>query len=122
MLAAIRSLRLIGVRLAIDDFGTGYSSLSHLRDTPVDALKIDRSFVANSAHSERDRALIVAALDLARTFELTTIAEGIETDRQRQLLTRLGCDYAQGYLWSPPGPAANTSEMLAATSEDDGPG
>ena len=122
VLAAIRSLRLTGVRLAIDDFGTGYSSLSHLRDTPVDALKIDRSFVANSNDSERDRALIVAALDLARTFELTTIAEGIEADHQRRLLTRLGCDYAQGFHWSPPVPAADISGMLATTGEDGVPG
>ena len=109
---AICAMRLSGINFAIDDFGTGYSSLAHLRDTPVDALKIDRRFVAGITDNPRDRALVVAALDLAHTFELTTVAEGIETDQQRQQLTVLGCDLAHGYLWSPPVPAESVTGML----------
>lgn len=110
---AIRALGLHGVNFAIDDFGTGYSSLAHLRDTPVEALKIDRGFVAGVLDTSRDRALIVATLDLARTFGLSTTAEGIETEPQRRELTRLGCRYAQGYLWSPPIAAEHITTMMA---------
>ena len=112
---AIRSLRLLGVNFAIDDFGTGYSSLAHLRDTPVDGLKIDREFVAGLLDSPRDRALIVASLDLARAFGLLTTAEGVETHPQRRELTQLGCRYAQGYLWSPPIAAEHITTMMASS-------
>jgi len=111
--SAIRSLSLLGVNFAIDDFGTGYSSLAHLRDTPVDALKIDRGFVAGLLDSPRDRALIVASLDLARAFGLLTTAEGVETHPQRRELTQLGCHYAQGYLWSTPVAAEHITTMMA---------
>ena len=111
---AIRTLRLLGVNFAIDDFGTGYSSLAHLRDTFVDALKIDRGFVAGLVDNPRDRALIVASLDLARTFGLITIGEGIETHPQRRELTQLGCRYAQGYLWRPPVAAEHITTMMTS--------
>lgn len=110
--SVIHALRLLGVNFAVDDFGTGYSSLSHLRNTPVDALKIDRAFVDGLLDNPRDRALIVASLDLARAFGLTTVAEGVETESQRRELTRLGCRYAQGYLWSPPVAATLLTAML----------
>ncbi len=112
---AIRTLRLLGVNFAIDDFGTGYSSLAHLRNTPVDALKIDRSFVAGLLDNPRDRALIVASLDLARAFNLLSVAEGVETDQQRAELTRLGCQNAQGYLWSRPVAAQHITSMITGT-------
>ncbi len=111
---AIHTLGRLGVRFAIDDFGTGYSSLAHLRDTPVDALKIDRGFVAGLLDDSRDRALVVATLDLARIFGLLTTAEGVETPAQRRELTDLGCRYAQGYLWSPPVAAEHLTAMLAS--------
>ena len=113
--SAIRSLRRHGINFAIDDFGTGYSSLAHLRDTPVDALKIDRGFVAGLHNSPRDRALVVASLDLARAFGLLTIAEGVETHPQRHELTQLGCRYAQGYLWSPPVAAQDITTMMTSS-------
>ncbi len=96
----IGELREHGVRFAIDDFGTGYSSLASLRELPVDTLKIDRSFVSGITTNPQDRALIRAAIDLARSFELTTIAEGVETQEQLVELSALNCSFAQGYLWS----------------------
>ena len=105
-------LRQLGVHLAIDDFGTGYSSLAHLRHTPADALKIDRSFVAGLVDDPHDRALVVAAIELARTFGLVTIAEGVETDQQWEHLAALGSELGQGYLWSRPVPAAGIARLL----------
>ena len=113
--STIGALRLLGVNFAIDDFGTGYSSLAHLRDTPVDALKIDRSFLAGLLDNLRDRALIVASLDLARAFALVTVAEGVETEAQRQELTKLGCRYGQGYLWGQAKAAGHITSMLTAS-------
>lgn len=109
---ALRALRLLGVNFAIDDVGTGYSSLAPLRTTPVEALKIDRTFVAGMLDNPRDHALIVASLDLARAFGLLAVAEGVESDQQRRELVRLGCPYAQGYLWSPPVTAEHLTDML----------
>ncbi len=99
--STIGELREHGVRFAIDDFGTGYSSLASLRDLPVDTLKVDRSFVSGITTNPRDGALIRAAIDLARSFDLTTIAEGVETTEQLGELTALNCNFAQGWLWSP---------------------
>lgn len=93
-------LRAAGVRMALDDFGTGYSGLSHLRTLPVDALKIDRSFIA--AVDEPDaRAIISSVLSLASSIGLPAVAEGVETSDQRRSLLALGCQIAQGYLFSP---------------------
>jgi len=108
----IDSLRRHGVKFAIDDFGTGYSSLASLRQLPVDVLKIDCTFVGGLTTNPQDRALITAALDLARSFGLTTIAEGVETPEQLRELRALGCDLAQGYLWSPAVDAAQCTELL----------
>ncbi|MEV6600119.1 EAL domain-containing protein [Actinoplanes sp. NPDC051346] len=104
---AIRSLtelKSLGLALAIDDFGTGYSSLAYLKQMPVDTLKIDRSFVEGVGKDTGDEAIVNSVLALARAFGLTVVAEGIETEEQRQYLADLGCDLAQGYLWSPPVP------------------
>ena len=92
----------LGIALAIDDFGTGFSSLSQLRTMPVDILKIDRSFVAGVDEEGLDRTLVTAAMDIAHTFQLVTTGEGVETVDQRDVLVAMGCDLAQGYLWSPP--------------------
>ena len=103
-LVALRSLKALGVRLAIDDFGTGYSSLAYLRRFPIDAVKIDRSFVTGLASRAEDRAIVTAVLGLTRALGLTAIAEGVEEVGQRDELVRLGCPSAQGYLFSPPRP------------------
>jgi len=95
-------LRSLGLRIAIDDFGTGYSSLSYLRDLPADALKIDRSFVTRLGDGGRDDDIVRAVISLAHAFDLTVIAEGVETPRQRDTLRNMSCDRGQGYLWSAP--------------------
>ncbi len=114
MQTTMRELRELGVKLAIDDFGTGYSSLAHLRQMPVDMLKIDHSFVSGINASIQDHALVSAAIDLARSFSLRTTAEGVETSEQRAELSTLRCDLAQGYWWSPPVSAEAITSMLDA--------
>jgi diguanylate cyclase (GGDEF)-like protein/PAS domain S-box-containing protein len=96
------TLRAMGVRVAIDDFGTGYSALSYLRRVPIDVVKIDRSFVETITFSEQQRALVEGIVWLAATLGLEVIAEGIETEAERDLLVALGCPLGQGYLFSPP--------------------
>lgn len=98
----LRSLKLLGLKLALDDFGTGYSSLSSLHLLPVDVIKIDRSFVRQIEHSAHHRVLVEATVRVARSLGMRTVAEGIETDAQRQILTELECDEGQGYLFSRP--------------------
>ena len=95
-------LREMGVRIAIDDFGTGYSSLSYLSQMPVDVLKIDKSFIDDILHSRQQMALVETIINLARTFDLAVIAEGVELDEHRVALTEMGCPYGQGYLFAKP--------------------
>ena len=101
----LRDLRDFGVKIYLDDFGTGYSSLSHLHKLPVDALKIDRSFVKSLQHAGRP-AIVESILALARTLNTSVVAEGIESDGQAYELERLGCTHAQGYLFSRPLPTS----------------
>ncbi|MBW3661752.1 MAG: EAL domain-containing protein [Actinobacteria bacterium] len=98
----LRLLRGIGVRVVIDDFGTGYSSLSYLRSFPIDALKIDRSFVERLGEDEEATVVPAAITGLARHLKLATIAEGVETEQQVAFLRRIRCDVAQGYHFTPP--------------------
>lgn len=95
----LHALRDLGVRVALDDFGTGWSSLNYLKNFPVDTLKIDRSFIGSTA-SDFDSRIIRAILAIAREFNLTTLAEGVETDEQLAQLAELGCDAWQGFLLS----------------------
>ncbi|HEY0934466.1 MAG TPA: bifunctional diguanylate cyclase/phosphodiesterase [Trebonia sp.] len=110
--ADLAELKEIGVRLAIDDFGTGYSSLSYLLELPIDVLKIDKSFVTGIASSWRRHALVEGITRLARTLEVEVIAEGIETETERELLAGMGCQFGQGYLLSTPVDAAAATAML----------
>ncbi|HXT91752.1 MAG TPA: EAL domain-containing protein [Trebonia sp.] len=98
----LMELKLIGVRLAIDDFGTGYSSLSYLRELPLDVLKVDKSFVDGITASEQQLALVEGIIGIAKKLDLEVIAEGIETQAQRELLAEMGCRYGQGYLLAMP--------------------
>ncbi|MEK7708570.1 MAG: EAL domain-containing protein [Pseudomonadota bacterium] len=91
-----------GVQVAIDDFGTGYSSLSYLKKFDIDYLKIDRSFISNLDSESNDRILCEAIITMAHRLGMKVIAEGVETDSQKQLLIAMGCDYAQGYFFSKP--------------------
>jgi diguanylate cyclase (GGDEF)-like protein/PAS domain S-box-containing protein len=95
-------IRALGVGLALDDFGTGYSSLSCLHELPVNTVKIDRSFVSQAAHSEYHRVLIDATLRMARALGLDTVAEGIETAEQAELMRAMGCERGQGFWFSRP--------------------
>jgi diguanylate cyclase (GGDEF)-like protein len=113
----LRRLRNLGVRLALDDFGTGFSSLAYLRELPVDILKVDRGFVAELDRAETDRALLEAIISMARIFGLRVVAEGVETDNQRQILEELGCDRFQGFLLGRPLAAADVPGFLAAYSD-----
>jgi diguanylate cyclase (GGDEF)-like protein/PAS domain S-box-containing protein len=101
-LSTLKKLKQLGVSIAIDDFGTGYSSLAYLKRFPVDKVKIDRTFVAE-APLDRDQAAIVSAIvALAHALQIKVIGEGVETDQQRDLLRRCGCDYMQGFLIGKP--------------------
>jgi diguanylate cyclase (GGDEF)-like protein/PAS domain S-box-containing protein len=111
----IERLRSMGVRVSIDDFGTGYSSLAYLQRFPVDALKIDRSFVwALGSQEGGSAALVQAIIALAHSLELAVVAEGVEVQAQHDLLKRLGCDEAQGYLYARPVPAADLWTTIRA--------
>jgi len=98
----LEALQRLGIRLAIDDFGTGHSSLARLGSLPVHIVKIDRSFVSGLPDDRTARTLVTAILHLAEGFRLEVIAEGVETESQRDHLRELGCRSAQGYLFSPP--------------------
>jgi EAL domain-containing protein (putative c-di-GMP-specific phosphodiesterase class I) len=108
---SLAELHEMGVRIVIDDFGTGYSSLSYLRRLPVDELKIDRSFVLGLSEGEDD-TLVRCLIDLAHNLGLRVVAEGVETLEVCQQLTELGCDAAQGYFISRPGPAEEVAEWI----------
>lgn len=103
----------LGVRLAIDDFGTGYSSLSHLQRFPLHELKIDRAFIAGMADGTQSPMLVRAIVAMSEGLRLRTVAEGIETERERALVAGLGCELGQGWLFARPAPAPAITELLA---------
>ena len=105
-------LRDLGVSIAIDDFGIGYSSLSYLKRLPFNTLKIDRAFTRDICDDARDVAILRAILSLSRDLRLNTVIEGVETEAQKKLLLRLGCDRAQGFLFHRPLPAAELTPLL----------
>ncbi|KRB82297.1 hypothetical protein ASE00_09435 [Sphingomonas sp. Root710] len=105
-------LRRAGLRVAIDDFGTGYSSLAYLKALPLDYLKIDKTLAEDITGSTRDRIVVRAVIDMARSLGLAVITEGVETKAQLSLLAREGCNFYQGYLCSPPVDSATLEAML----------
>jgi diguanylate cyclase (GGDEF)-like protein len=117
ILVTLESLKSLGVGLAIDDFGTGYSSLAYLPRFPVDLLKIDRSFVASLGAAPADRAMVSAIVSLATALGIEVVAEGVETPAQLAALQEIGCDLAQGYLFSPP---LASSDVVPVVSNDRG--
>jgi EAL domain-containing protein (putative c-di-GMP-specific phosphodiesterase class I) len=112
----LHALRATGVHLAVDDFGTGYSSFSYLKHLPLDALKIDRSFVREVTVSLDDAAITTAIIAMGHALGLHVVGEGIETEAQRQVLLEQGCDEMQGYLFSRPVPPEQLAQVLAASA------
>jgi len=119
----LQRLQRLGVRIAIDDFGTGYSSFAYLRDLPIDTVKIDKSFVkdlGSPLHAPQFAlALVEAITHVAKHLDLVIVAEGIETESQRQVLLDLGCQLGQGYLFSRPLPPEQMRPFLRLPQTDD---
>ncbi len=109
---SLQSLNHAGVRIALDDFGTGYASLSHLKQFPVDRIKIDRSFVHDIEHDIDDAAIVRAVIHLGQSLGIETVAEGVETPAQAAYLRANGCDLAQGFLYSKALPASRVPALL----------
>lgn len=108
------AVRQMGVTVALDDFGTGYSSLAYLRRLPLDAIKIDQSFVAGLAEDRSTVPIVRAMIHMAKALDMRVVAEGVETPDQARILAQLGCDALQGFLFSPAVPAAKFERMLHA--------
>jgi len=113
-IATLRQLKSLGVSISIDDFGTGYSSLSYLAQYPFDTLKIDRCFISNINQGCTNAAIVKAIIQMAHSLCLEVIAEGVETEAEKDFLGRYKCDTMQGYLFSPPLPAGDFEQLLAA--------
>ena len=111
-LATLHQLRELGVRIAMDDFGTGYSSLSYLQRFPFDKIKIDRSFIKDVAEKDGSLAIVQAVINIAKSRNITTVAEGVETEQQVELLRTLGCTEMQGYFFSPAISAVKLSKLV----------
>jgi diguanylate cyclase (GGDEF)-like protein/PAS domain S-box-containing protein len=113
-LQKLEALNVLGVRLAIDDFGTGYSSLGYLRHLPVDCLKIDRSFIRDVPENPDDVAITQAIVSMGQSLCLALVAEGVETEDQRDFLLSIGCERMQGYLFARPAPAGEILPLLGS--------
>ena len=110
----MEELKALGVKLSIDDFGTGYSSLSYLKQLPLDQIKIDRSFVRDILTDANDAAIAETVIALGQAFRLTVVAEGVETESQKDYLSRLGCAIFQGYYFGRPVPLADFPRSIPA--------
>lgn len=116
---AVKALRSRGLLVALDDFGTGYASLTHLLTFPVDIIKIDRSFVTDLTAAGPSSVIVGGLIDIARKLGMPVVAEGIETERQAELLRGLGCVLGQGYLYARPADFAATTELLLGQAQRD---
>ena len=113
---ALKKLSAGGIRIALDDFGTGYASLSHLKQFPVDIIKIDRSFVRDIEEDGGDAAIIGAVVNLGRSLSLEVIAEGVETVAQEAYLMSQGCHTGQGYLYGKAAPAIRVPGLVQSSA------
>ncbi len=114
-LAILHEMRALGVRISLDDFGTGYSSLSYLQRFPFDKIKIDRCFVSDMTEADGSPAIIQAVVNIAASRSMTTVAEGVETQLQKELLRALGCTQMQGFLFSGARPGIEVRKLLGAS-------
>lgn len=117
MVTQLQQLKELGVRIMLDDFGTGYSSLSYLARLPIDGVKVDRAFVMSMTRDPHAATIVRAVVTLARELQLDIVAEGVETEQQRDALLQLKCIHAQGWLYGRAVPAAAISAMFAARLE-----
>jgi len=111
--ATLSGLCLRGVRVAVDDFGTGFSSLSRLQKLPIDEVKIDKSFIRHCVTHQEDRKIVEAVIALAHALDMHVVAEGVETEAAATLLSELGCDYAQGFLFGRPATPGEIAGLIA---------
>ncbi len=117
IISTVKTLQKLGFRIEMDDFGSGYSSLNMLSALPIDALKLDMSFVRNAFRERKDTRLLEVMILLAESFGVTTIAEGVETAEQMFTLKMMGCDIIQGYYFSKPLPAKEFEVFLVEKKE-----
>jgi EAL domain-containing protein (putative c-di-GMP-specific phosphodiesterase class I) len=117
LVEALQALSAAGIKIDFDDFGTGYASLTHLKEYPVDRIKLDRSFISQLPHDRESLGIVRAVISLAHELDKEVIAEGVETDEQAALLASMGCDFLQGYLFSRPMPAAKAGDYLRSRPE-----
>ena len=116
-IAMLEQLNNLGILIAVDDFGTGYSSLSYLKHLPISELKIDKSFIVDVADNEDDKAIVDSIIAISKSLKLDLIAEGVETEEQKEFLLSKGCIKVQGYLYARPMPAEETSKLLGSFLE-----
>jgi EAL domain-containing protein (putative c-di-GMP-specific phosphodiesterase class I) len=112
----LKELKDVGVLLALDDFGTGYSNLSHLKRFPIDALKIDQSFVRNLTADEDDAGIVTAVIEMGKSLHMRVVAEGVETRVQLEVLQEHGCPQGQGYYFCRPVLAEELGQLLGSDS------
>ncbi len=108
----LKRLKSHGFLIAVDDFGTGYSSLSYLKQLPLDVIKIDMSFVRNIPQSHIDRSIVSTIIELSKSLGLKSLAEGVETKEQLNILVEMGCELAQGYLFGKPMPKEDIERLI----------
>ena len=109
----LNRLKDLGIKMSMDDFGTGFSSFSYLHRFPMDTLKVDRSFVSNMSQGVSNQEIVSTIIMLAHKLGMDVVAEGIETDLEKQILQNLNCEYGQGYLFSKPLCKADATKLLA---------
>ena len=117
----LERLRDLGAGIAIDDFGTGYSSLGYLQGLPVDTVKLDRSFVVRAGDDPRSRAIVGSVVGLARAMDLHCVAEGVETIEQLEVISELGCELVQGFVYARPTTASDLTDWMSRTGRGAGP-
>ena len=112
----LKAFKNLGLKIAIDDFGTGYSSLAYLKNFPIDILKIDQAFIRGLSNSVQDKAIVTSVVQLGKSLGFKTVAEGVEEEAHANILSELGCDYAQGYWFARPVPERELAEKIRAIS------